>query len=126
MARVLYSAVVLDEASIEIIKEKVVIPKDFLFMAHHCTIVLGELPEDWKGRIGEEVSLNCDSIGMTDKALALKVSNFKRLMSGTTHITVAINEVNGGKPKDSNLITDWSFKLPTGLILTGTIQEVTS
>ena len=105
--------------------KKITIPKGWKFIGHHFTIKLGELNDEQKKsyRIGETVTLVCTKAGRTDKALALKVDNQTRLMDGTPHITVAVNEANGGKPKHSNDIA--LFYEPIGeLTLTGTIQEV--
>ena len=122
MGKVLYSAIVLDNESHQKILDTIHIPEGWKTYAHHMTLSLSQLPEEWKNRIGEKVILNVDKVGSTDKAMALRVSNFERLMPGTPHITVAVDWENGGRPKDSNQIKDWTFKID--LSLTGTIQEV--
>lgn len=44
-------------------------------------------------------------IGMSDKAIALKAELEAPCMNEIPHCTIAT--FNGGKPKDSNAITDW-------------------
>lgn len=127
--KVLYSSIeLIDSSKIKIINE-IVIPEGWKRIKDlHCTICLGELPPEWKSRIGDIVRLYASEYGFDpeNKVLAIKIDNFKRLIPGASHITVAINEENSGKPKDSNNIIDWQPLPNKILILTGIIQEITN
>ena len=120
-----YSAVVLDKASKEYLvnKFKAKIPEgwEVIDLMHH-TIKMGELPEDKKHRIGHTVFLNATHIGTSDKAVAVKINQFFA-ETKLPHITLAVNRTGGGKPKDSNKITDW-VELPKPVVLAGDITEV--
>lgn len=121
--KVQYSAIVLDEASHSKLLARIHVPEGWKTFAHHMTLCMGQLPESYKDRIGELVELVCIESGRTDTAIAVKVDNVKRIMPGTAHITVAVNVAEGGKPKDSNEITDWS-RMHESFVLLGRIQEV--
>ncbi len=121
--KVTYSAIVLDEKSRSKILSNLFIPDGWKIIAHHCTICLKGLPDEWKDRIGETIQITATEWGKTQKAIAIKIDDFERLMPGTSHVTVAINEEIGGKPKDSNEIDSWHF-MGTTLNLTGTIEEL--
>jgi hypothetical protein len=105
--KVLYSAVVLDEKSRNILLErfKSVIPNDWKTIAHHMTIAFGkgvDNPED----LGQEVTLKVIELGISDMAIAARVEGYPS-KNEVPHITLAINP-NGGKPFMSNLITNWT------------------
>lgn len=118
-----YSAVVLDEVS----REKLInafqqyIPEGWEVVAHHMTMTMGELPEEWKGYLGEEVTLIVEDFGMDDKVAAVGVSGF-HTKNAKAHITLAVNRANGGKPFLSNKLTDWN-KVEK-LLLNGIVTEV--
>jgi hypothetical protein len=120
-----YSAVILDKASREYLINKFVSSKydgwEKIELMHH-TIKLGELPEDKKNRIGHTVFITATHVGSSDKALAVKINQFFP-ETKLPHITIAVNRDGGGKPKDSNKITEWE-ELKKPIVLTGEIQEV--
>lgn len=80
---------------------------------HHCTL-LHKSQSDYikeailEDRLGERYSIIVDGIGASDKALAFRVA-------GGSMCTVCANKIphitictfNGGKPVDSNYITEW-------------------
>ena len=108
---VLYSAVVLDQESHDILintyaKE---IPEGWKQFAHHMTIAFGK-PVD-KDEEGKGIGLVVTEVGKSDMAIALKVDGYPSA-NAIPHITLAINP-NGGKPVMSNQITDW---VPTNKI----------
>lgn len=132
---VAYSAVVLDDESkrkmlYEYIYNK---PKylDWIKIAHHMTICLGELPEHLKKYwLGEEVTLTVMEIGYSDKAVAVKVNGFFSISKQKQeegdgpkfdHITLAINSIDA-KPSDSNNITEWYKVEP--LKINGKVEEI--
>jgi predicted kinase len=102
---VLYSCVLLDNQSrttlLDMIGDR--IPDGWKVIAHHMTINLGELKD--KTDLGKEVTLTVEEIGLSDMAMAVKVSGYSS-KNEIPHITVAINP-DGGKPAMSNQITKW-------------------
>jgi len=128
MEKIIYSAVVLDEAShikLELLLEREYPDayKNWKLYAHHMTICMGELPENLKEKIGTTVKLEVIAIGDTDKAIAVKVNGFYS-KNKNPHVTLAVNIKRGGKPVMSNEITNWTpFH---GYTLTGTVKELTN
>lgn len=102
---VLYSCVLLDNQSRTTLLTMVggSIPKDWKVIAHHMTINLGELKD--KSDLGKEVVLTVEEVGISDMAMAVKVSGYPS-KNEIPHITIAINP-DGGKPVMSNQITKW-------------------
>ena len=102
---VLYSCVLLDNQSRTTLLTMVggSIPKDWKVIAHHMTITLGELKD--KSDLGKEVVLTVEEVGISDMAMAVKVSGYSS-KNEIPHITIAINP-DGGKPVMSNEITKW-------------------
>lgn len=123
-SKISYSAVVLTAASKQRLLSLLssMIPDDWEKIAHHMTICMGQLPEDLKNKIGEKVQLSVNGVGMSDKALAVRVLGFQS-KNKIPHITVAINRKNGAKPVDSNKIEQW-VDFGGELYLTGTVEEV--
>ena len=118
---VLYSAVVLDTQShdklLQILDAN--IPNGWSKIAHHMTIVFGKGLKD-KTELGNNVVLTATEVGLSDKAMAVKVSGYES-SNETPHITVAINP-DGGKAVDSNKITNWKSIKP--IQLNGIITEI--
>lgn len=124
-SKVLYSAVVLDEAS----KTKLVkmcsgeIPKEWTVFAHHMTIIFGkELPDELKPMLGKSVELIANKFGRDDMAMSVMVTGFKTINDKPAHITVAVNTKEGGKPVMGGEITEWISIKP--IKLTGIVTEV--
>jgi len=126
MGKVLYSAVVLDDASHQMLVNqfKTLIPENFKVYAHHMTINLGELKEEYRKYLGLTVMLKVIAIGIDEKVIAVKVEGFPSI-NKIPHITIAVDVANGGKPMMSNNIPYWS---PTKslFMLKGTVEEVMS
>lgn len=109
MKKVLYSAVVLDDASHNLLVDKFGEEiGDWKLFAHHMTIGFQKSLEDLDlSRFeGKMVTLNVTHLGKSDKAIAVKVSGFKTL-NKIPHITLGVSTI--GSPVDSNKITDWSM-----------------
>lgn len=121
--KVLYSAVVIDEISRKDLLEKFksFIPEDWKIIAHHMTIAFGQGVED-ESELGKEVGLVVTKLGRSNKAIAVKVEGYKS-KNKIAHITLAINP-DGGKPKDSNDITDW--KSVDNIEISGTVTNITN
>jgi hypothetical protein len=120
--KVSYSAVVLDNGSRERILNHLAIPNDWKVICHHMTIKMGELPENLKEKIGHTVTLQVTKLGKSDKAIAVGVET-PLSQNAIPHITVAINALNGAKPKDSNEISEW-VPLEETFTVKGRIEEV--
>ena len=117
---VLYSAVVLDRASKTFLLDFVddLIPEGWKVFAHHMTINLGELKD--KTKLGYEAVLTVTHIGLSDMAMAVKVTGYPS-KNEIPHITIAINP-DKGQPKDSNKITKWQ-PVKT-FMLNGVVTEI--
>lgn len=137
-----YSAVVLDEASQQKLKDFALDPdtdvkvnsirlpihvrdNGWKVYCHHMTINMGNLPEHLKSYLDSDQKLEAIAIGVSDKAVAVKVIG---TMAGHSkndipHVTIAVNAKEGGKPVDSNKITKWK-KLETPIKLSGIVKEL--
>lgn len=102
---VLYSCILLDNQSKSTLLSMVGdrIPEGWKVFAHHMTINLGELKD--KTDLGKQVTLTVEEVGISDMAMAVKVSGYPS-KNEIPHITIAINP-DGGKPVMSNQITKW-------------------
>lgn len=101
-------------------------------IAHHATICMGGIPAEWAHRLGDVMSLEIDGVGLSDKALALRVKKNsiagRFITNSIPHITIAVNRKDGGKPFDSNKIPVWhdiKFDDPNeAIILNGIVTEI--
>jgi hypothetical protein len=121
--KVLYSAVVLDEISRNMLFKvfSEYIPEDWKEIGHHMTIAFGQGVENEED-LGKEVGLVVTEIGVSDMAIAVKVEGYPS-KNAIPHVTLAINP-DGGKPVMSNQITDWT---PVGpLKIRGTVTNITN
>lgn len=116
-----YSAVVLDHRSRSQLLQRVgsMIPEGWDIIAHHATINMGPLED--KSIIDKNIQLTVTDIGISDKAMAVKVKGFDT-KNKIPHITIAVNRKDGGKPVMSNQITSWE---PTQQFkIQGTVTEI--
>jgi len=122
--KVSYSAVVLtptdQQKLLDVFKDN--IPSDWKKYAHHMTIKMGELPAEKKQDIGKTIVLTVKAIGQSDKAIAVEVDGYWT-SNQVAHITLATNEMKGGKPVDSNKITQW-LPVSEQIQVRGTITEI--
>jgi len=94
----------------------------------HVTIKLGALDDidPMKYHLNFPIHVNATHIGISDKAIALKVNietDKIKSKNDIPHITLAYNKNGGAKPKDSNYITDWQ-ELKRPIKIRGIFQEV--
>jgi hypothetical protein len=119
-----WSAVVLDDASRNrlISEYKSQIPEGWEIIGHHMTInPFGLVDSSLEGK---SVNLKVIAVGLSDKAIAVKVSGYEgKTNNAFPHVTIAIDRKNGAKPKDSNEIKNWTPVL-NGATLTGIIQNL--
>lgn len=82
----------------------------------HCTLLHvsqlhgnSEVFNDLNNKLGENIQIKIEGIGISDKAMAFKVALPRNVYSinKTPHITICT--FNGGKPVESNNITKWSL-----------------
>jgi hypothetical protein len=137
-----YSAVVLDDKSQQVLKDFALDPatnvkvnsirlpihvrdNGWKVYCHHMTINMGVLPEHLKSYLDSDQKLEAFAVGVSDKAVAVKVMG---TMAGHSkndipHVTIAVNAKGGGKPVDSNKITQWT-KLEKPIKLSGIVKEL--
>ena len=92
------------------------IPDDWRKYASHMTIIYNnksEIAQAWAKatapRVGEDVLLKATHVGVSDKAIAIRV-NGEMSANAIPHITIACSPT--GKPVDSNKITNWREIVP--------------
>lgn len=122
--KVLYSAVVLNEDSHTMLVNafKTFIPKDFKVYAHHMTINMGELKEEYRKYLGMDVMLKVVALGIDEKVVAVKVEGFPTV-NKIPHVTLAVDVNNGGRPVMSNNIVNW-HPVNMMFMLKGKVEEV--
>ena len=98
------------------------IPEGWTIFAHHMTINFGKgLGPDRVDDFEKIVSLIATDVGISDKAMAVKVNGYES-DNKIPHITIAVNTAGGGKPVMSNDITNWE-KMENYINLNGVVTE---
>ena len=112
-------------ALLNLAKEYEAIPDNWKIFCHHMTIVFNdksqekqELAEWLDNFLGNSQSLRIDSIGVSDRAIALGVADYVT-QNKHSHITVAT--APDAKPVESNNITNW-YKLPEDFYISGKLD----
>ena len=129
-SKVSYTAVLLDEESQAYLKETFAhlmpMMPGWRWVGHHQTIQMGALHNDVRNDIiGNKYTLTVISLGLSNMAMAVGVKGMYANHSTRPHITLAVNDAAGAKPKMSNDIPneDWTaFKLDRPL--TGIATEI--
>lgn len=99
------------------------IPAGWEVVAHHMTINMGSSEAGpAHDLIGQEAEAIAVKLGQSDLAIALEVATQIPSTNNLKHITLAVNRIGGGKPKDSNKITNWEPAAP--ITLKGIVQVV--
>ena len=116
-----------EERAFLIERFKTHIPKGWRIYCDHMTVVFNDKSENaqaWAAKcekyIGQKANLKVTHIGISDKALALRVSGFMS-NNDIPHITIATSP--HGKPVDSNYITNWVPVTET-LLLSAVLDKV--
>ena len=94
----------------------------------HCTLLHvsqlhgnSEIYNYLNDRIGEKYEIVINGIGISDKAITFRVAEYSVVcVNEVPHITIAT--FNGGKPVDSNNITEWKDIEP--IIIKTTLKKV--
>lgn len=101
--------------------------ENWKIFCHHMTIAFNnktndalELFEQYKNDFGTEYELIATHVGISDDAMAVKVSFNQPIANKIPHITLATPQ--NGKPVNSNYITDWK-KLSKPIKLTGVLNS---
>lgn len=124
-----YTAVVLDAVDQQKLIDhfRDLIPPQWKIYCHHMTINLGGFdkgPLPASGfNLNDKVKLEVISLAYDDLVMAVGIGDSSNVPSTNQikHITVAVNEKNGGKPYLSNKLTNWTAATP--FTLNGTIME---
>jgi len=118
--RIAYAGVILDENTSEqlLARFESEIPESWTRYAHHMTVSLGKsIPN--QADLGKEVTLTVTAVGKSEDAIAVAVSGYPS-RNAIPHITLAVPP--GGKPFNSNKITDWHSVEP--FEIQGQLQDV--
>lgn len=100
-----------------------IIPPDgWEFLFHHMTVNMGAAKD--KQKLGRMFNLALTHVAIDDKVMAFKVTSSVDSVNETKHVTFAVNRANGGKPVDSNKLTNWVPLMATVGCL-GEYKEVT-
>lgn len=113
----------LNEMAIE--KQGMDIPFNWKMFNHHMTIAFNDGSEEsqklfdsYKIHFGKKIKLIVNGIGISDDAIAVRISFKHPIANKIPHITIATPP--NGKPVNSNKITKWYDIEPYQI--TGTIQ----
>ena len=124
--RFIYTALKLDEMSHERLKNALMseIPEGWKLFCHHMTINLGDASVGPAAdMVGETMGLRAVQLGKDDKVMAVRVVTDCPSTNKIKHVTVAVNFAGGGKPKDSNDLTNW-VDLDSPIELTGVVTVI--
>lgn len=99
---------------------------NYKIFCHHMTVAFKTMFDDdilnyLNNNKGNKYRITATHVGMSDKAIALKVETDCPSYNNIKHITLAT--INDGKPKDSNDITNW-IKLYNNINLVGYLEGV--
>lgn len=104
-----------------------VVEPDWKLYCHHMTIVFNDGSEkaqlaynEYKQHFGKVTDIYATHVGISDDAVAVKVYFKQGTLTNFPHVTLATPQ--GGKPVNSNYITDW-YELKVPIKLSGTIKS---
>lgn len=120
-----YTAVVLDDASQNRLKEKFgsLVPDGWKTICHHMTTNLGTATDAVRPFLGKTVEVRVVSEAADLKVMAVGVECEVPSNNKNKHVTVAVGP--GGAAKMSNDLTEW-VPLDVPIILSGVVEEVTT
>lgn len=109
---------------LKIAKDYVDIPDDWKIFCHHMTIIFNDKSEEkqliakkLEAYIGSKHDITIDSIGVSDRAIALGV----RFYTQNEHSHITIATAPDAKPVESNNITNW-YNLDQEFSVEGTLD----
>ena len=96
----------------------------------HCTLLHvsqlhsnSEVFNDLNNKLGENIQIKIEGIGISDKAMAFKVVLPRNVHSTNKNPHITICTFNGGKPVESNNITKW-FLLEEPIQIKTTLKKI--
>lgn len=96
----------------------------------HCTLLHvsqlhdnSEVFNDLNNRLGENIQIKIEGIGISDKAMAFKVALPRNVHSINKNPHITICTFNGGKPVESNNIIKW-FLLKEPIQVKTTLKKI--
>lgn len=119
----MYTAIVLNEGSRNLLLSEFPVPNGWDVIAHHVTLCMGSLPEQYREFIGSQQQITVTSYAEGPMVTAVGVQLPAGIPCKNTqpHITIGVNRAAGGKPVMSNKLTSWE---PVSyMVLQGTVQE---
>ena len=125
----MYTAIVFGSLSHDILKmvsKKNEIPEKWKLHCHHCTINMGPHKNSSMSHvpIGTQIIMSATHIGgIYNHVAAVKVKGDFKSSNSNPHITLAVNEEGGAKPKESNNIINWK-PLPKAICIVGILEEI--
>lgn len=122
----MYVALVLDKESAQILQNefKDLFPEDWSVICHHMTINMGDEKKSPAAHmIGQEHELQAISFAKDDKVCAVGVQTEVPSTNERKHVTIAVNNKDGGKPYFSNKLETW-VPLEKVILLKGKITIV--
>lgn len=127
-----YISIVLDEPSIAILRDYAKVHNPWnasdkiTYSCDHMTVFHADEVDrtgawDWcvKHR-GETFELRATTVGYSDHCFAIRITTDIPVFSGIPHITLTVNNTNGGEAWESRLIKNWT-PLDKEIILRGTV-----
>jgi hypothetical protein len=86
--------------------------KEYTTYCHHMTIAfyteMTQKTYTWcVSHDAEKFKITAKELGISDKAIAVKVDTLCLSENSLKHVTLATNKETNGKPVDSNYITEW-------------------
>jgi hypothetical protein len=123
----MYTAIVLNDEGHNRILEMVNPIPGWKVYAHHLTLHMGPATELEKVLLGKEYVILINGLGTSQLACAARASWITwedtpiNSANKIPHITLYVNTLAGGKPKDSNDITEWYSVDP--FVVRGVLQE---
>ena len=102
------------------------IPEGWRVFLHHVTLNMGPITKgvNPESLLDTEIKFTVDAFGMDDKVCAVRVSDLgvARSSNKVPHVTIAVDQANGGKPFMSNEIQMW---VPLGPeVFSGKVMEI--
>ena len=122
----MYTALVLDEFSRELLLSKFTLIKDQEPLAHHMTVCMGSSIDKYPGLLGQSFDLQVITVAQSLQVVAVGVKTDCPSSNARKHITVCVNRALGGKPVMSNNLTewkDWAEWKDSTVLLHGTVKE---
>lgn len=124
-----YYGVVLDDISVNLLKQKYTAPDGWVWRGHHMTIVVGnkykarhDLVDFCDGNISQDVTLTVTGLAVSERNMAIRVESTPNVptQNNVPHITIAHSIES--KPRESNELINWVDVEP--FILVGKISGV--